>query len=216
VRYKTAKDDKNEKVLCSITKDKYSPTVKYVELNDKTLTTKELSSMIDDKVSIYALDKSVGEDKIAKHFAGFKSMKNFIKDTYEKTDVDFVKIAAIRWAKSNVYFGHISTHFNKNTKVENKNSPIIEAFKKLDEHEEFLGKNLSQLAPYEQFVRKIPQAEIDAWMKKHPEENISKTLEEVRKLYPLLECMGYEAERADIVEYVNAMDYVREHKKETP
>jgi hypothetical protein len=216
VAYKTIAKDTNEKVLCSLTKDKYSIT-RYAATDKQSLYPADLAVLAaDKKVSIYGLDKSVAVDKVKKHFKNFKPLKDFITSAYTDSTIDYVKIAALQWVRSNAYFGNISSHFHKNVALDNKASPLIEIFKKQDEQNTFLIKHQPSLVAYENFVKKIPQTEIDAWLKKNPEENLTKSINDIRSLYPLLECVGYGSKRSDIVQYVNAIDYMKAHKKEMP
>ncbi len=240
-KYLDYKNDTNEKVICVLNKHSYSPN-RFTELNGKTLHGKDIAAIVGERnASVYGIDKETidrskddketkrkapkegevkskedkarsKEDKVKTLFKGAKSLDAFVKECYEKTNIDYTKIKAVKYVLGEVGYNSIVGTLEEHSamvlhRMTNKKSELVKALETIKEYRAYYNTNYDKLTAYESIVKVIGDDEVKAWRKENAGIDLVKLDKAMLKDYPLLGHISYGAPKPEhLIDYINLVD----------
>jgi len=213
VSYDSMEEDTNDKVLATLSRDKYPPNNRWaISSSNKRVPEHALRTLLsrNNKVSIYGLGQETDPVRIQKEFSDFKSLDTFLDEkVFNNKAINYVEIKV---AKTHAYH------------VDERLLASFDFFEKeiLDEKSVFLSKlhihkkisamsleDQPLLEVYESVKGVISDADVKDFMKKNPDWNLEKANQEFDKKYPLLKVIGsynFHTVTDHIAKYVNMID----------
>ena len=219
-KYQDFKDDKQEKVLCSLYKSTYSP-VRFPQYKKGSLTSKQMEYVFDDdKISIYGLDATVKPEKVKKFFTGCKTLDEYITAKFSADKGHLIKAKAMQQVSNDAGCSKWASFLNSmDPSSSHLNDDVKKVVKQYKEQKAFAEKHYTEISSYETVMGRLEPNDVDVWIKENKTEamDCGKAIAKLLKQYPLLSLIDYYAwsdNLPDIVAYMELIDN-KNAKKET-
>lgn len=209
ISYSTYKNDMSHKVLCRTRKDEWNSNIRKLVSNDYRIPNMSDLCHAFPNTTFYAVDTSIPEDRVKESLYGCQDFDSFVKETVVDSDIDFVKIKAV---KSCITYNVKNMSERISTLADMIKDPNSVALKFLAA-EKMLGyvgsENAAMLRLYEFVVGYISDKQVSDFILEHPYMDIGKFYDKFNQTYPLLnylDCYQSNALKRSIADYINLID----------
>jgi hypothetical protein len=218
VKYLDFKNDKQDKVLCSLYKSTYAST-RYPRFKGNALTTSQMNAIFtDEKVSVYGLDEIIKSAKIKQFFKGCKGLDAYVNEKFSASKEHLLKVKAYQrlTTEASSNWGNFLSAIN--TTSITFNADVKKVVDEYNKQLAFTTENYKATQSYESVMGHIDGYDVDEWVKKHKDEamNCNMELDRIFKRYPLLSLIdrwSWSTKLKDIVAYMGLMDASKKESK---